>query len=230
MRFRILCALAFSSLISSSAQAGSYYDDWDVERVPDQIKVTKLFFGQTHCEAYIQRYYGLPSERKDFSQNVSKSLATTDIRPTFTVMAPYTDQYGTQLYRQYSCKSVGDLPYSYNKEEVLSWKNKYTPRQPFPTFVGYEYGSCNQSTRRGAIDIGLPATGANNMKVFVSSSSNNFPDIKIYDGVPKGFIGYDYATSSDKTKRLRVKLDDGSSHYLTAHIPACSTGNDLAPR
>ncbi|WP_065188246.1 hypothetical protein [Shewanella woodyi] len=222
----LYASLLTSLFISSASTAGTFYDDWDVERVADEVRETRLYYGTTYCAAYIKRYAAIDPQRTEFYKYLDRQQATSEPRPTFIHIAPYTASNGhTNLYHAYQCPSVFDLSNSYIETEVLSYKNKYTPRQPFSTYVRYEFGPCRYGVRQGSIDIGIPAGSANNMKVFASSGTSGYADIKIYDGVPKNFVGYDVGAYNDTVRNFRVKLDQGSSYYLrSGTIPKCSAG------
>jgi hypothetical protein len=218
-------------MVSTSSMAGTFYDDWDAERVPNQVKETKIYFGHVTCRANIQ-LTATHKEVRDFYQYVPREQGTSEARPTFNIYAPgYDPKTGiTGLDVVHQCTSVHDLTDSYINTETLTWKNKYTPIQPFATHAMYEFGNCRFGTRRGSIDIGIPAGSANNMKVYVSTAPA-YPDVLIYNGIPKGFIGYDESTVINRTKKFRIKFDEGSSYYLTSQIPACTSGGgDLEPR
>lgn len=221
--------LMASMSVASGVVAGSMYDDWTVEQVPDQIKTTTLYYGNNTCEAYIKNGYYEPTFRLESRYvPLTKSDAVSTPRPTYQISVPYVDAYNNHTYKSFSCPTVGNYPLSYVKEEVISYKNKYTPKQPYSSYINYEYLSCNYGIRRGTIDIGEPAVAVSNMKVFVSNGSSDFPDTKIYDGAPNYLIGFDVYAESNLYRKVRVKFDNGSSAYhLGVQIPRCSgSAND----
>lgn len=212
--------------ITQAAVAGAMYDDWLVERVPDQVKTTTLYYGNNTCEAYIKNGYYEPISRLESRYvPLTKAEAISNPRPTFQISVPYVDEYNNPTYKLFPCQTIANYPSSYVKEEIVSYKNKYTPIQPYASYVNYEYASCRNGIRRGTIDIGEPGTAATNMKVYVSNGSTDFPDTLIYNGVPKYLIGYDVYAESDLYRKVRVKFDNGSSTYnLGVQIPQCSGG------
>ena len=220
-----------SIILSNGVVAGTFYDDWTVERVVDQVKETKLYWGPNYCTANIVTYEDGPVERHDFYVEKGKYEAVSEARPSLIVKAIYVYRNGRTVERTHKCDVVGPYPYHFIETKILSYKNKYTPIQPYPSFIRYEFGSCRFGMREGSIDIGIPEISASNMKVFVTSGSSGYADTKIYDGISKSFLGYNVATSSNTSRNIRVKFDDGSSSYLSMNIPGCSGGgDDVDPR
>ncbi|MCL1127021.1 hypothetical protein [Shewanella surugensis] len=161
----------FMYLLSSTAMAGTYYDDWDSEVVPDQIKSTTLYYGSARCEFKVVMTSQDPNILKSDTIYITKSQATSNAWPTKTVYASYIDLsegITTEKYA-YACKAIEKLSSSYVKEEIISYKTQYTAIQPFPESTYYEYGSCRNSTRKGTIFIFLTNTSANNMKVYAAA-------------------------------------------------------------
>lgn len=217
--------LLSSIALSCAANAGIMYDDWDVERVPDQVKETTLYYGQNHCTANVQLFYGMPYQSHDFYINLNKAQAVSEPRPQLTVYAPFTDQFGTELNRPYTCTPIGNFPYRYVKSEVLSYKNNYTPRQPYASYLRYELGGCRVDVREGTVFIGSPAFSASNMKVYISRNETDYADTLIYDGVPVSLIGVDVAAPENHQRRnVRVKYDEGSSAYSSIRPLKCARG------
>lgn len=219
-----------SIILSNGVVAGTFYDDWDLEVVPDQVKETTLYWGPNYCVAEFRTYEGGPLERHDYPADILKYQAVSEARPDQWVRTVYVDSYGNKSYPTRKCKLIGDYPYKFVETEVLSYKNKYTPIQPYPSHVMYEFGACRSSVRQGTIQIGGSSIGASNMKVFVSSGTTGYADNKIYDGAPRGLVGFDIQTSSGTHRNVRVKFDDGSSSYLGFNIPACTGTGGLDPR
>lgn len=218
--------LLSSLALSGIANAGTMYDDWQVERVPDQIKKTTLYWGNNTCEAYIKNGYYEPYARLE-SRNVplAKSEAISNPRPTYQISVPYVDQNNNPTYKLFACQTVANYPNSYVKEEVISYKNKYTPIQPYASYLRYELGGCNGYVREGTLDIGEPGLSASNMKVYISYNENDFANTLIYDGAPTSLIGVDVAAPENYQRRnVRVKFDEGSSAYLSIRPIKCNRG------
>jgi hypothetical protein len=223
--------LMSSIILSNGVVAGTFYDDWDVEVVPGEVKETTLYWGPNHCVAEFRTYEGGPLERHDYPADFLKYQAVSEARPDRWVQTVYVDLYGNKTKPYRKCDLVGPYPYKFVETEVLSYKNKYTPIQPYPSFVKYEFGGCRFGVRQGAIDIGTSGISASNMKVFVTSGSTGYANNKIYDGNHKSFVGYNVGTNSSVSRNVRVKFDDGSSSYLSINIPGCSSGDgEVDPR
>lgn len=212
-----------------------FYVIWQVWRlgkkvVADEVKTTTYYFGQTHCEYSLKIPGEFTNRNGDKYVDVSREYAYTTPRPSIPFYAPYVDKYGTHKSHKYYCtvpKGL-QLPYSYVKEETITWKTKYIPRPPFATHAYFESSEiCNNGRSNGALSIGLPVSGANHMTVYETLSNSYKPNSIIYSGAPTNLIGYDHNNSGDSTVHFRVKFDEGSSYYISGDLKGCDkTGKD----
>lgn len=222
---KIYLSILPSIFISTPVFAGSYYDDWDVQQVPI-IKETTVYYGNTICVTNLHIGRGIIDYNQRINVHISREMATTERKPTVIHYAPHIDENNNYTpYYPYQCRVIYSLEDSFVREDIIGWKNKYTPIAPFPTHSLYEFGSCRYYVRQGTIEVGVPASSSNIMKVYISNGKDDYPNNLIYSGTPKSFVGLDISTRYNTQRKFRVKMDSGSSQYGTASIPACSGGS-----
>lgn len=127
-------------------------------------------------------------------------------------------------FYNYACRGTSDLPKTYIEQKVIGSRIEYTPIQPFPQYVQYEYHACNvDQSRSGSLYI-AGGIGASNMQI--KDVTDSF-SVSLYSGPASGWVGLNMSSFGMRT--LSIKLDSGSSYYLTANVPQCTGGGDLNP-
>lgn len=229
--------LCFATLASPILLAAPTYNDWEKKTV-NVTQPVQHYGGSYQC-SYNQQLWGIsppytfgPKPQnyvmpKTVNLYVHDSLVT---RPTLAIADLFSRLrsdgfFETYPQYPYACKGTRDLPKTHIEQKVIGTKIEYTPVQPFPQFVTYEYLGCNaQRVREGVLYI-TGMGGASN--VLVTDVTNSVPEI-FYSGPTTSWLALNSYQFGQRW--LSIKLDNGSSYYLNVVIPQCTGGpNDPLP-
>lgn len=231
----LLCFAAFASPILLAAPT---YDDWEKKTV-NVTQPVQHYGGNYQC-SYNQQLWGIsppytfgPQPQnyvmpKTANSYVNDSLVT---RPTLVVVDLYNrlrednNLFETNPYYPYACQGTKDLLKTYIEQKVIGTKIEYTPVQPFPQFVSYEYHGCNAQRVREGILYVTGINGASN--VVIKDITNSVPET-FYSGPATSWLALN--SYQFGLRWISIKFDNGSSYYLNVSIPQCTGGpNDPLP-
>jgi hypothetical protein len=222
------------ALFSSNIYAAPTYDDWNKVTV-NVTQAVQHFGGNYTCKYNQYRYghdiytgiYGYHIQERQHSRYIADSITA---RPILIVqdLAEYLNSQGFPVndpYHIYQCNGIADLPKTYIEQKVIGTRIEYVPIQPFPQYVQYEYAGCNTDMSRGGNLYISGTTGTSNMQI--KDVTDSF-SVSLYSGPTSGWVGLNMTSFGVRT--LSIKLDSGSSYYLTTMVPQCTGGGgDLNP-
>ncbi|WP_144394199.1 hypothetical protein [Pleionea sediminis] len=175
---------------------------------------------------------------QEFTQNVYSGWASctaydSNNRPNYLteyVSVSYTSFYRINQYQSgewLSCHA--SVPFSHvetRTQEVCT----HTPREPYVSYVNYEYGACRYYTRHGFLTWQRKNTATSYQVQEKSGTRWN----NIYSGSGTAMNYSKQPGNTNRSYQLRVRAksgsDAGSWNYFTASVPRCWNGGGPHPQ